>query len=61
MLTWLQTNIGTICVLLVVILAIVFAIAAVIRDRRNGSSGCGCGCQGCAMRDSCHKKQDSTK
>lgn len=61
MLTWLRMHSGTICVLLVVIAVIAAAIAAIVHERRNGNSGCGCGCQNCAMRDSCHKKQDDTK
>ena len=30
-------------------------IAYLIKNKKEGKSGCGCGCSGCAMRDQCHK------
>lgn len=44
----------------VVVLAAVAAlfIAVVVGEilkRRNGKASCACGCEGCAMKDSCHK------
>ena len=42
-----------ICTGLASIVALV--IAYLIKNKKAGKSSCGCGCSGCAMRDSCHK------
>ena len=34
--------------------AVVAAVMKLIKDRKNGKGGCGCGCSGCAMYDKCH-------
>lgn len=58
MFIWLQQNLATIIVALI-ILAIVAAIIIVrIRDKKAGKSSCSCGCSGCAMKDSCHTKNN---
>ncbi len=35
-------------------------IRGIIKNKKSGKSGCGCGCSGCAMNGSCHsaKKDD---
>ena len=50
-------NLGSIllCLALTAILSLV--LVRLIRRRRSGRPGCGCGCSGCAMRDSCHEKK----
>jgi len=35
-----------------VLIAVIFAIRQVMKNRKSG--GCGCGCAGCASRESCH-------
>jgi uncharacterized membrane protein len=35
-----------------VLIAVVFAIRQVMKNRNSG--GCGCGCAGCASEKSCH-------
>ena len=54
MLTWLGNHIGTIAVAAVVAGILVALAVKLIRDKKNGKSGCACGCGGCAMRDQCH-------
>ena len=29
-------------------------IRGIIKNKKSGKSGCGCGCSGCAMNGSCH-------
>lgn len=61
MLIWLRTNIGTIIVLLIVIAVVAAAAASVVHQRRKGTTGCGCGCQNCAMHGMCHGNRDGKK
>lgn len=46
---------GTIAVAIIIALIVSFIIRKLIRDRKNGKSGCGCGCENCAMGDVCKK------
>ena len=41
-----------ICTVLAAVVALI--IRKMIKDKKQGKSGCGCGCSGCAMKDSCH-------
>ncbi len=44
-------------IILLVLAAVVAGIVwKMVSDRRKGATGCGCGCSGCAMKDSCHKQ-----
>ena len=57
MLTWLQANIGTI-LLVLVLLAIVISIVWKLRkDKKTGQTSCGCGCEHCALHDQCHARK----
>lgn len=56
MLLWLQQNIGTIIVCIILIAIIGLIVAKIIKDKRKGKSSCGCGCANCAMRGQCHKQ-----
>ena len=55
MTAWLSENIGTIIVGIIVFLMLAAIIRSMIKDRKAGKGSCGCGCEGCAMRDTCHK------
>lgn len=57
MLVWLQENLGTVLVSLILILGLSLAVRKLIRDKKTGKHGCGGCCEGCAMRGSC---QDQT-
>ncbi len=37
-------------------IAVIAIIVKGVIDRKNGKASCSCGCQGCAMKDSCHPK-----
>lgn len=54
--TWLIDNLATIIVSALLVLAMSAVVYKMIKDRKNGKGGCGCGCEGCAMADKCHKK-----
>ena len=41
MLEWLAANIGTIIVALIVIAVIVFVVARMVKDKKEGKSSCG--------------------
>ena len=51
---WLGEHIGTIAVGAAVACMLAALAVKLIRDKKNGKSGCACGCGGCAMRDTCH-------
>ena len=42
-------------IITVIALIVGGVILKLVRDRKAGKSGCGCGCDGCGMKDSCHK------
>ena len=46
-------NMGTIAVLLVLAVIVGLIINKMRKDQKAGKGGCGCGCSGCAMKDSC--------
>ena len=57
MLHWVSANLSTIIVS-AVLLAIIIAISIyLIRQKKKGSSSCGCNCAHCAMHGQCHSKQ----
>ena len=63
MISWLQTNIGSIVVVLFLRGVVVLIIRRMILDKKagkhlcGGSCGsCGGGCQGCPMAGKCHSK-----
>lgn len=58
MLAWIQTNLATLIVSLVILFFVASVIYSMIRAKKRGKSSCGCdGCSGCAMAGSCHPKQ----
>lgn len=59
MLIWLQANLGTLIVLLVLAGIVAAVIAYLIREKRSGRSACGGSCQGCAMHGTCHRSGKS--
>ena len=63
MLSWLQANIGSIVVVLVLVAVIALIIRRLILDKKEGRHICGgscgsCGgsCAGCPMHGQCHGK-----
>ena len=63
MLSWLQTNIGSIVVVLFLLCVVALIVRRLALDKKagkhicGGSCGsCGGGCQGCPMAGKCHSK-----
>ena len=50
---WITGNIGNIIIAFIVAAVISAAVISMIRKRERG---CGCGCEGCAVKNNCHKK-----
>ena len=63
MLDWIASNWANILIILVIAVAVFFAIRSMVKDKKAGKcscgSSCGCGCSGCAMADKCHSKSKS--
>lgn len=57
MLVWLAENGATIAIGAVVAAVLGLVVYKMIKDKRNGRSGCGCGCANCALADRCHPKK----
>ena len=57
MLSWLTTNGGTICVIVLLLLVTGGILTGLVRNRKQGTSSCGCGCSNCPMSGSCHTKK----
>lgn len=53
---WLTDNWANILIVVLILSALVLVVCKLIKDKKNGKSSCGCGCENCAMHDSCHKK-----
>ena len=63
MLSWLQENIGSIVVGLILLVVVALIVRRLILDKKagkhlcGGSCGsCGGGCSGCPMQGKCHSK-----
>lgn len=54
MLTFLQNNLATIVVLLVLLAVIALVICGMRREKKAGKSACGCNCGGCPSAGMCH-------
>jgi hypothetical protein len=51
MLAWIADNIASIVLLLAVVAMVFFLVRSKIKERKQGSCGCGCeGCSGCAAQ-----------
>lgn len=49
-----MNHFATILIASLIAIVVVLIIVNEIKKRKNG---CGCGCSGCAMKNTCHKKQ----
>jgi len=54
MFIWIVENFATILISSILLLSLCVAIRKIIKDKKSGKSGCGCGCNGCALSDKCH-------
>lgn len=55
MINFLVNNIGTIIVSLIILIIVSLIIIKLVRDKKNGKSSCGCGCENCPNAGICHK------
>lgn len=55
MISWIEQNIGTIAVLLVVLAVVGFILYRGIKNRKSGKTTCGNGCAGCPYSGRCHE------
>ncbi len=53
---WIIANLATILISLSIVGIVAGIVISIVRDKKAGNSSCGCGCEHCAMKDSCHKK-----
>ena len=53
--TWLVSNLGTLIVLIIVAAVVAAVFLSMIKDKKSGKGGCGCGCENCALHAQCHK------
>jgi len=56
---WFQENTASILVGLVLLALVLGIVLRMLKDRRTGKSGCGCGCEGCANHAFCHPPKQS--
>ncbi|MDE7246144.1 MAG: FeoB-associated Cys-rich membrane protein [Oscillospiraceae bacterium] len=54
MLAYIAAHMGYIVVTLILVLTVAAVIFGMVKDHKTGSSGCGCGCKGCANAPYCH-------
>ena len=54
MFAYIASHMGYIVVTLVLILIVAAVITRMVRDKKAGKGGCGCGCKGCANAPYCH-------
>ena len=57
MLDFLIENSATVITLLVVLTIIGPAVFKIVKDKKQGKSSCGCGCEGCALADKCKRRK----
>ena len=60
---WLVANAATIAVSAVLLVLVGLIIFKMVKDKREGKSGCscGCGCNGCALADKCNSTKTHNK
>lgn len=52
--SFLASHMGDIIVTLVLVLLVGAVIVRMVKDKKSGKGGCGCGCEGCANAPCCH-------
>ena len=59
MLAYIASHMGYIVVTLVLILIVAAVIGRMVKEKKTGQGGCGCGCKGCANAPYCHPQANS--
>lgn len=55
MLSWIQANLSTILVSVLLAALLAGIIIFMIKRKKEGKNSCGCGCSDCIHRNDCHK------
>lgn len=58
LLEWISENIADIVVCALLLAAVIFAVASMVRDKKKGNSRCGGSCSGCPLSGSCDREKD---
>lgn len=56
MIAFVAANLSTILISALLFLVVALIIRSMIKKRKSGKSGCGCGCDGCPSSSLCHKQ-----
>lgn len=59
MFAYISSHMGDIIVFLVLVLLVSAVIVRMVRDKKSGKGGCGCGCEGCANSPYCHPQANN--
>lgn len=59
MLKIILANLGTIIIFVCLAAVITGVVVYLVNNRKKGKTSCGCGCSGCALRDTCHSKNQN--
>ena len=54
MFDFIMNNLGTIIISAGLLAVIAGVVIYLVSNKKKGKSSCGCGCSGCAMKDTCH-------
>lgn len=46
--------IATIVISIILLCIVALIVRKMVKDKKNGKGGCGCGCEGCANSSMCH-------
>ena len=61
MFNWISENIGNIIAIVILAAVIAAIVIHLIKQKKRGTSSCGCSCGSCPMKNSCHSKSCSAK
>ena len=53
--TYLMQNLGTIVISAVLLAIVVLIVLRLMKNKKAGTSSCGCNCAHCALHGTCHK------
>ncbi|MBQ6267674.1 MAG: FeoB-associated Cys-rich membrane protein [Clostridia bacterium] len=56
MLAWLAANLANLLIVALLLAVVTLIIVRLAKNKKRGTTACGCGCANCAMRDACHPK-----
>lgn len=57
MLTWLSENLATIVITAMLLAVLTGIVVCLVRNKKQGKTTCGCGCESCALHGRCHPKK----